>query len=60
MFSNCIIYSFQPFTVGSLSPGGAVSTGEQNNVKFWMEIRAGRFPNVSWSKRIETNVDLLL
>ena len=49
MFSNCIIYSFQPFTVGGLSPGGTV-TMDRNNVKFWMEIKSGRYPDVSLSK----------
>ena len=50
MFSNCIIYSFQPFTVGGLSPGGTV-TMDRNNVKFWMEIKTGRYPNVGKNYR---------
>ena len=55
MFSNCIIYSFQPFTVGGLSPGGTV-TMDRNNVKFWMEIKSGRYPDVSLSKLFYRNL----
>ena len=46
LFQKSFLFSFQPFSVDTLTIGGPGTGTGNSNVHCWMDIQTGKYPNV--------------